>query len=137
MAGQAAKMVRETSTAGEPGKTARTVNPTENEIATVAYRLWLNSGCPPGSELEHWLRAEAILRNALTAKREDPSGCPSPPRRVTGTGSEMVAKFGWERWEGHWEIWEREWGARWVWDVRSQGARVSNRAALTRQAAGA
>jgi len=137
MAGQALKMVREMSTAGGPAKTAGIVSPTENEIATVAYQLWLDSGCPIGSDLEHWLRAEAMLRNALTPTLEDPSRCPPPPP-ATDTGSKMAAKFAWERWGGHWEIWEREWAcARWVWDARGSCARVANRDALTRRAAGA
>jgi hypothetical protein len=136
MASQATKMVREISTAGEPVKTAGIVDPTENEIATVAYQLWLDSGCPVGSDWEHWLRAEAMLRNALIAKREDLSVRPSIPRCDPRAGSEMAAGFTWERWEGHWEVWEREWAcARWIWDARGSVARVSNRAALTRQAA--
>ena len=107
-------MVPEMSAVSEPVKTAGIVNPTENEIATVAYQLWLDSGCPVGSDQEYWLRAEAMLKNALVAKCEDLSRRPSIPRRDTRTESEMVAKL---RWEGHWEAWEREWGAaRWIWD---------------------
>jgi hypothetical protein len=137
MASHATKMVWEMSTVGEPVKIAGIVNPTESEIATVAYQLWLDSGCPIGSDREHWLRAEAMLRSALAAKREDLLGRSWFPRCDTRTESEMVAEFTWHRWEGHWEVWEREWPcARWVWDMRSSGARVSNRAALTRQAAG-
>jgi hypothetical protein len=130
MASHATKMVWEMSTVGEPVKIAGIVNPTESDIATVAYQLWLDGGCPVGSDWEHWLRAEAMLRNAVIAQREDPCGCPAIPRCDARTGSEMVAKFTWERWDGHWEVWEREWAcARWIWDVRNSGARVSNRAA--------
>jgi hypothetical protein len=127
MTSQATKMVREMSTASEPVKTAGIVNPTENEIATVAYQLWLDNGCPMGSDQEHWFRAEAMLRNALVAKCEDLSGRPSILPCDTRTESEIVAEFTLERWEGHWEVWEREWPcARWVWDVRDAAIRVPN-----------
>lgn len=127
MTSHATKMAPEMSPVSEPAKTPGIVNPTESEIATVAYQLWLDSGCPIGSDQEHWFRAEAMLRNALVAKHEDLSRRPSRPRRDTLTESEMVAEFTWERWEGHWEVWEREWGcARWIWDVRESS--VSNRA---------
>ena len=103
-------------------KTAATVSPTESEIATVAYQLWLDNGCPVGSDQEDWLRAEATLKNALVAKWEDLSRRPSIPRRDTRTESEMPAEF---RWEGHCEIWESEWGgARWIW--ATPGVGVSN-----------
>jgi len=117
------------STVSEPVKTAGIVSPTENEIRTVAYQLWVDSDCPIGSDQEHWFRAEAMLRNALVMKCEDLSRRPPMPRCVTRTESEIVAEFTSERWEGHWEVWEREWAcARWVWDVRDSGVRVSNRA---------
>ena len=109
-----AKMLPERSTASESVKTATTVCPTESEIAAVAFQLWLNNGCPVGSDQEDWLRAEAMLKDALVAKCEDLSRRPSIPRSDTFIEFEMVAEF---RWEGHWEVWESEWGgARWVWD---------------------
>jgi hypothetical protein len=102
------------STVRESVKTAATVRPAESEIATVAYQLWLDNGCPAGSDQEHWFRAEAILKNALVAKCEDPSRRPSVLRRDLRTEFEIVAEF---RWEGHWEVWESEWGgAQWIWD---------------------
>jgi len=96
MTSYATKMVPEMSTVGEPVKTVGIVNPTENEIRTVAYQLWLGSGCPIGSDQEHWFRAEAMLSNALVAKCEDLSR--RPPMC---TESEIVAEFTSERWEGH------------------------------------
>ena len=130
MASPATKMVPKMSPVSEPVKTSGIVNPTEDEIASVAYQLWLDSGCPIGSaDQEHWFRAEAMLRNALAAKCEDLSRRPSIPSRDTRTESEMLAEFASEVWQGHWEVWEREWvGACWVSDVRDSGVRVSNRA---------
>jgi hypothetical protein len=103
------------SIVSESVKTVATVSPAQSEIATVAYQLWLDNGCPVGSDQEHWFRAEAILKNALVAKCEDHlSRRPSISRCDIRTEFEIVAEF---RWEGHWEVWEREWGgARWIWE---------------------
>ena len=95
-------------------KATATVSPTESEIAVVAYQLWLDNGCPVGSDQEDWFRAEAMLKNALVERCEDLSRCPSIPHCDTRTESGMVVEF---RYEGHWEVWESEWGgARWVCD---------------------
>jgi hypothetical protein len=126
MSSGAAKMMPERSTVSESAKGAATVSPTVSEIATVAYQLWLDDGCPVGSDQEYWFRAEATLKNAPVAKCEDLSRRPSIPRLDARTESEMLVEF---RYEGHWEVWEREWGgARWVWDSGTPGAKVSNRA---------
>ena len=93
---------------------AAPVSPPESEIAAVAYQLWLDKGCPVGSDQEDWLQAEAMLKNALVAKCEDLSSLPSISRCDTRTDSEVRCEF---HWEGHWEVWEMEWEtARWVWD---------------------
>ena len=120
-------------TVRESVKTSATVGPTESKIATIAYQLWLDRGCPIGSDQEDWFRAEEMLKNALVAQCEDPFRRPSIPCLDTRTESGMLAEF---PWEGHWEVWEREWvGARWVWDVHDLGVRVSNRACPSGKAA--
>jgi hypothetical protein len=104
----------------ESVKTAATASVTESEIAALAYQLWLDNGCPVGSERECWFRAEAMLNKALVARREDLTRRPSIPRYDNRTESETVADL---RWEGHWEVWEMEWGdARWVCDEPTPGA---------------
>ena len=114
MSSDAATMMSESSTIVVSVKTAATVSPTESEIATIAYQLWLDDGCPVGSDQEDWLRAEEMLKNELVAQCEDLSRGPSIPRFDTRADSEVLIEF---RWEGHWEIWESEWGgARWIWD---------------------
>jgi hypothetical protein len=132
-------MMPETSTVSESVQTAATVSPTESEIATVAYQLWLDNGCPVGSDEEDWFRAEAMLKNALVAKCEDLSRPPSIPRRDIRTESEMLAELapkGWQGQQGHWEVWAREWvGARWVLDVPGSGVGVPNRACPPAKAA--
>jgi hypothetical protein len=94
-----AKMLPVCSTTSESVETTATLVPTESEIAAVAYQLWLDRGCPVGSDQEDWFRAEAALEKV---------------RRVTRAPAEMVVEI---RWSGHWEVWEMEWGdPRWVWD---------------------
>ena len=108
-------------------KAASTVSPTENEIAGVAYQLWLDNGCPVGSDREDWFRAEAMLKNSPVAKCEDLSRRPSIPRFDIRRNSEILVEFGWE---GHWEVWGSEWGgARWVCDWATACVGASNRAA--------
>ena len=115
----------EESPVSEPGKTAATVGPTESEIATVAYQLWLDKGCPAGSDQEDWLRAEAMLKNGLVANCEDLSRRPSISRCEARIDSEKLAEF---RYGENWEVWESEWGgARWMWG--HSRVEVSNRAA--------
>jgi hypothetical protein len=115
MSSDATETMPEMSTVSESVETAATVGPTESEIAAVAHQLWRDNGCPVGSDQEYWFRAEAMLKNALAAKYEDLSRRPSIPYCDTITESEMLAEF---RWEGHWEVWESEWGgARWIWDL--------------------
>ena len=41
-------------------------DPTDEEIALTAYRIWLQEGCPHGRDREHWLKA----REQLIAARE-------------------------------------------------------------------
>ena len=125
MPSAAAMMMRERSTVSEPVKSAATIGPTESEIATLAYQLWQDNGCPLGSDKEDWFRAEAMLKNALVGKGQDLSGRPSVPRDDNRTEFETLAEF---RWEGHWVVWESEWGGpRWIWDLAIPGVEISNR----------
>ena len=124
MPSSAAVMMRKTSTVSEPVKTAAaTIGPTESEIATLAYQLWQDNGCPVGSDKEDWFLAKALLKSALVAKRQDLPGRPSVPGGGIRTEFEMLAEF---RWEGHWVVWESEWGGpRWIWDLATPGVEVS------------
>jgi hypothetical protein len=124
MPSPAAIMMPERSTVSELVQTAATVGPTESEIATLAYQLWQDNGFPDGSDKEDWFRAEAmLLKKALVAKRQDLPGPRSVPRGDTPTGFEMLAEF---RSEGHWVIWESEWGgARWIRHLATPGVEFS------------
>lgn len=95
----AAKMLPVGGTASESVKAAATPGPTESEIAAAAYQIWLDKGCPVGSDQEDWFRAEAALKRAC---------------RDTRTEAEMVVDF---RCWGHWEVWEIELcDPHWFWD---------------------
>ena len=121
MSSYAAKTMPERGSGSE--SVAASASPTESEIAAVAYRLWQDSGCPVGSDREDWFRAEAMLNKALVAKCEYRLKHTSIPRRDTLTESETFAEFASRGWQGHWEVWEREWvGARWVWSPPGKAA---------------
>ena len=108
----AATMMPETGTVRESAKAAASVSPTESEIAAVAHQLWLDKGCPAGSDQEDWFQAETMFKNALVGKCENLSRPPSIPHSETCREPDILAEF---RWEGHWEVWESEWaGARWT-----------------------
>jgi hypothetical protein len=40
----------------------------ETETAVLAYQLWLERGCPIGSDREDWFRAEGILKDRKEGK---------------------------------------------------------------------
>jgi len=59
------------------------LNPTDEEIALSAYRIWLHKGCPQGCDKEHWLEA----REQLIAERANEKSAaehPQPPDRSGG-----------------------------------------------------
>ena len=52
-------------------------NPTDEEIALYAYRIWLQEGCPHGRDREHWLKAREQLISEM-AKERSAAGNTSP-----------------------------------------------------------
>jgi hypothetical protein len=62
MARAATKLMPETGATGESVHDAHPVEPSQVEIAGVAYQLWLARGGPHGSDQEDWFRAEEILK---------------------------------------------------------------------------
>jgi len=42
-------------------------HPTHEQIASLAYALWQQRGCPDGSSEEDWFRAEQDLKARLEA----------------------------------------------------------------------
>ena len=57
----------------------------DEEIRQLAYRLWQESGCPNGSDLQHWLRAQEIWLESHPPKkpRAKPSTATKPARMRT------------------------------------------------------
>ena len=51
-------------------------DPTDEEIALCAYRIWLQEGCPQGRDRAHWLKArEQLLSGRAKEKpvKDNPS----------------------------------------------------------------
>lgn len=48
------------------------LEPTQEEIATAAYHLYVEDGRRDGNDLHHWLRAESLLKAAALEARGAP-----------------------------------------------------------------
>jgi len=46
--------------------------PQHEEIAILAYSYWELDGCPDGTHVDHWLKAEKILRGELEQASASP-----------------------------------------------------------------
>ena len=71
--------------------TNQTEKPSHEEIAACAYHIYVEEGCIPGREIDHWLRAEAkLLRERQVAQEEAAVRNIAPPVaqdwRVLGDG---------------------------------------------------
>lgn len=55
----------------------------DQEIRQLAYTIWQESGCPNGSDLEHWLKAEEIwLEKHRPIKSRSQAGAAKKPRKI-------------------------------------------------------
>jgi len=43
--------------------------PTHAEIAERAHQLWLDQGCPTGTDENNWIQAERELRDSMLSRR--------------------------------------------------------------------
>lgn len=59
--------------------------PTHDEIALCARAIWELEGCPQGRALEHWLQAEATLREGFRSEAE--AAAHEPSRRSARNSS--------------------------------------------------
>ncbi len=50
---------------GQPAEVAPAIEPSQAEIAQLAYSYWEDRGCQHGSPEEDWLRAERELRSRV------------------------------------------------------------------------
>jgi len=53
----------------------------DEEVRLLAYGIWQEAGCPNGSELQHWLKAQEIWRQTHPAKK--PRAKPSAVKKPT------------------------------------------------------
>jgi hypothetical protein len=60
--------------------------PTDEEIALGAYRIWLQEGCPHGRDGEHWLKARRQLIS-IRAKENAANALPDDPARDSWKGT--------------------------------------------------
>ncbi len=58
----AAKPPVKASAAPAPAKARAPYEPTQEEIQTRAFEIYVSEGCKEGNDLEYWLRAEQELR---------------------------------------------------------------------------
>ena len=56
-------------TSGKKSARLETPAPTREQVAAIAYQIFLDEGCPEGCHLEHWLEAEAQLLRGLPPNR--------------------------------------------------------------------
>jgi len=52
--------------AKQASTSATNSTPSHDEIAAQAYQIYLREGCAEGRDMDHWLRAEAELRERVT-----------------------------------------------------------------------
>ncbi len=56
----------------------------DEEIRQLAYRFWQEAGCPDGSDLDHWLKAEDLwLENHRLLKPTKSSKAKKPRQTRT------------------------------------------------------
>ena len=54
----------------------------DEEIRQLAYRLWQESGCPTGSDLQHWLKAQEMLQEKHRPKNRTKPAKAKKPRQA-------------------------------------------------------
>lgn len=61
--------------------------PTPEKIAALAYEIWQQGGCKPGTDLENWLEAEKKLKASVRLAAKPNSPQPAAQETTIGTGS--------------------------------------------------
>lgn len=66
----------------------------DEDIRQIAYRLWLDEGCPEGRHAEHWSKAESIWRAQQEAKsaHEPPPAKAKRARKANGATPDPAAR---------------------------------------------
>jgi hypothetical protein len=68
----------------------RDQRPTHTEIAALAEKIYLESGCISGQDEQNWLKAEAQLRQA-NAKPNNETAAARPPKAKPTTQKQSPA----------------------------------------------
>lgn len=53
----------------------------EDEIRVIAYRIWVEEGCPDGRHADHWFMAETIWREQYR-QEAIPASIKAKPRKA-------------------------------------------------------
>ena len=64
----------------------------DEEIRQLAYKLWQESGCPEGSDVQHWLNAEVIWleqQRAVTHMKPVKPPRAKKPKKTRATEREL------------------------------------------------
>ena len=61
----------------------------DEEIRQLAYRLWQESGCPNGSDLQHWLKAQEFGWKSIVRKARTKPSKARKPRQTRTLKSEL------------------------------------------------
>jgi hypothetical protein len=61
------------TTSNEASSPSSTSHLSQEDISFAAYCLWEQDGRPDGHDLDHWYRAENLLRQAHAEVKEKPS----------------------------------------------------------------
>ena len=54
----------------------------DEEIRQLAYRIWQESGCSNGSELQHWLKAQELWQEKHRPKNRTKPAKAKKPRQT-------------------------------------------------------
>ena len=61
----------------------------DEEIRQLAYRLWQESGCPNGSDLQHWLKAQELWQEKHRPKTRTKPAKAKKPKQTRTLKSEL------------------------------------------------
>ena len=64
----------------------------DDAIRQLAYHLWQEAGCPAGSDVQYWLKAESIWlddQRALSAAKQAKAAKARKPRKTRVTDQEL------------------------------------------------
>ena len=64
----------------------------EDEIRTIAYRIWEEEGCCDGHDFNHWLKAEVIWEDKQKNVAAFSRGVDSTPEEPHGIHHSLILK---------------------------------------------